>query len=144
MAMRKDERMTAAVSKWVRLPSLLVVFFLAEQWSKFLAVGRLTTAFARSPDAPFHERVRAFYTYRHLQPLAREPYAVWNDYWRMAYAENPGSAFGLFGMWPPTVRFALFTLVTSAAVAFILGMYGRAREDQRVRQISLVLVLAGR
>lgn len=119
------------------------VLILLDQWTKFLAVDRLTTVFAREGDLSFYEKLRAFYGYRHLGPLAREPYEVLGSFWRMTYGENPGSAFGLFGMWPPHARFVFFTVVTLAAVAFILGAYRRVREDQRVRQIALVLVLAG-
>lgn len=130
-------------SKWRLLILGVPVLVLAEQWTKFLAVERLTAVFARSADLSLYEKLSGFYAYRHLQPLAREPYEVWKGFWRMTYAENPGSAFGLFGMWPPHVRFAFFTVVTLATVAFILGAYRTVRDDQRVRQISLVLVLAG-
>ena len=130
-------------SKWRLLILGVPVLVLAEQWTKFLAVERLTAVFARSADLSLYEKVRGFYAYRHLEPLAREPYEVWKSFWRITYAENPGSAFGLFGMWPPHARFLFFTAVTLAAVAFILGAYRRVRDDQRVRQIALVLVLAG-
>jgi signal peptidase II len=130
-------------SKWTILILGAPVLVLAEQWTKFLAVERLTAVFARSADLSLYEKLRGFYAYRHLDSLAREPYEVWKGFWRMTYAENPGSAFGLFGMWPPTFRFVFFTVVTLAAVAFIVGVYRKVREDQRVRQIALVLVLAG-
>lgn len=130
-------------SKWKILIVALPVLVLAEQWTKFVAVERLTAVFTQSVDLSLYEKLRVFYAYRHLEPLAREPYDVWKTFWRMTYAENPGSAFGLFGMWPPHVRFFFFTAVTLAAVAFILAAYRRVAEDQRVRQIALVLVLAG-
>lgn len=128
-------------SKWTLLLFGVPALVLAEQWTKFLAVEHLTTLFGRPADFSLYERVRGFYVSRHLEP--REPFEVWNGFWRMTYAENPGSAFGLFGRWPPNVRFALFTLVTLAAVAFILRVYRTVREDQRVLQIALLLVLAG-
>lgn len=130
-------------AKWKLLILGVPVLVLAEQWTKFLAVERLTAVFERSVDLSLYEKVRGFYAYRHLEPLAREPYEVWSDFWRMTYAENPGSAFGLFGTMPPALRFAFFTMITVAAVVFIIGAYRRVREDQRVRQIALVLVLAG-
>jgi signal peptidase II len=136
-------RPTRVQSKWKLLILGVPILILAEQWTKFLAVERLTAVFAGAADLSLYEKLRVFYGYRHLEPLAREPYAVWRGFWRMTYAENPGSAFGLFGTMPPALRFAFFTMITVAAVAFIIGAYRRLRENQRVRQIALVLVLAG-
>lgn len=130
-------------SKWRLLILGVPVLVVVEQWTKFLAVERLTLVFARSADLSLYEKLSGFYANRHLQPLARGPYEVWKGFWRMTYAENPGSAFGLFGMWPPTFRFVFLTIVTLAAVALIVGVYRKVREDQRVRQVALVLVLAG-
>ncbi len=130
-------------SKWRLLIIGMPVLLLAEQWTKLMAVERLTVAFERTSDLSLFEKISGFYAYRHLEPLTREPYEVWKGFWRMTYSENPGSAFGLFGTMPPTLRFAFFTMITAAAVVFIIGAYRRVREDQRVRQIALVLVLAG-
>ncbi len=135
--------MKKLVSKWAILPVLVVVLLLVDQWTKFLAMDRLTTVFARVGDRALAEKIQRFYAYRQVEPLAREPFDVLKGFWRMRYAENPGSAFGLFGMWPPHARFIFFTVVTFAAVAFILAAYRRVREDQRVRQIALAVVLAG-
>jgi signal peptidase II len=134
---------TVAPSKWKLLLASSVILVLADQWTKFLAVERLTNVFARGADLSWWEKVARFYTYRHLERMAREPYEVWSGFWRMTYAENPGSAFGLFGTLPPQLRFAFFTLVTVAAVAYTVGAYRRLRPDQRSRQVALALVLSG-
>ena len=81
--------------KWALLAVLFVVLVAADQWTKFLAVERLTRVFERTPTLSLSGRVRAFYTYQHLEPLATEPYYVWRPVWRMNYVENPGAAWGL-------------------------------------------------
>ena len=70
-------------SKWRLLILGVPVLVVAEQWTKFLAVERLTAVFARSADLSLYEKLSGFYAYRHLQPLAREPYEVWKGFWRM-------------------------------------------------------------
>lgn len=131
------------LSKWTLLAICSPVPVLLDQWTKFLAVERLTSVFARTADISFHDKLKAFYGYRHLERFAREPYEVWNGFWRMAYAENPGSAFGLFSTLPPNLRFGFFTAVTLVAVAFILAAYRRVHDDRRLRQVAFALVLGG-
>jgi signal peptidase II len=122
---------------------LLLALVLADQSAKFLAVDRLTTTFEHSGAASVSEKVRGFFAYQHLEEFSRAPYEVWNGYWRMRYGENPAAAFGLFGTLPNYLRFPFFTAVTLAAIAFVLGAYGKLREDQRTHQLALVLVMAG-
>ena len=61
--------MSPARSKWAVLAVLFVTLVVADQWTKFLAVERLTTVFARSGDAGALEKLSGFYRYRHLEPL---------------------------------------------------------------------------
>lgn len=131
------------LSKWKLLFVCSFILVLADQGAKFLAVQRLTTAFANADDLSSLEKLGSFYAYRHLERLAREPYEVWGGLCRLRYAENPGSAFGLFVTAPRHLRFVFFTIVTLAAVAFIVVTYRRLREDERPRQVALALVLAG-
>jgi signal peptidase II len=75
--------------------------------------------------------------------LAVEPYVVWKPVWRMSYAENTGSAFGLFRSLPDGFRVGFFLLVSLVAVAYILWYYRKLRRDQRWLQLSLAFVLTG-
>jgi signal peptidase II len=135
--------MISGRSKWALLVALFVVLVAADQWTKYLAVERLTTVFDRAGDAGIGERVRGFYSYRHLEPLATDPHYVWRPVWRMNYVENPGAAWGLFRGFSSGFRNLFFTLVSIGAVAFILRYYRRLREDQRFLQVALAFVLAG-
>jgi signal peptidase II len=135
--------MSAGRSKWTLLVVLFVVLVAADQWTKFLAVERLTTVFERNPASGLGERVDAFYRHQHLEPLATDPYYVWRPVWRMNYVENPGAAWGLFRTFSPGFRNLFFTLVSLGAVGFILHYYRKLSEDQRFLQVALALVLAG-
>jgi signal peptidase II len=130
-------------SKWALLAALFVTLVLADQWTKFLAVERLTTVFDRAGDLGTLEKLRGFYSYRHLEPLATHPYYVYAPLWRMNYVENPGAAWGLFRGFSTEFRNTFFTLVSVGAVAFILGYYRRLREEQRFLQLALAFVLSG-
>lgn len=129
--------------KWALLAALFVVLVLVDQWTKFLAVERLTRVFERSPGLSFVQRVRGFYAYEHLEPLAREPYYVWRPVWRMNYVENPGAAWGLFRGLSERFRNGFFTVVSLGAVVFILRYYRKLREEHRFLQLALAFVLSG-
>ncbi|HSN16135.1 MAG TPA: signal peptidase II [Anaeromyxobacteraceae bacterium] len=135
--------MTRLPSKWALLAILFTVLVLADQWTKFLAVERLTTLFQDTRAASFAERVSAFYGQRHLERFATEPYYVMRPVWRMNYVENPGAAWGMFRSLSPGLRFGFFVVVYLAATVFILRYYHKAGEDQRFLQLALVLVLSG-
>ncbi len=130
------------MSKWRLLALILVTGLAADQATKFLAVDRLTTALAR-PEAGLGERVRAFYTLRHLEAYSREPYVVWAPMWRMRYAENPGAAWGFLRDLSVGTRTLVFGVVVAAATAFILLYLRRLRPEQRVLQVALAMVLTG-
>ncbi len=129
--------------KWSLLAALFVVLVLADQATKFLAVERLTRVFERTPALSLGGRVSAFYTLRHLEPLATEPYYVWRPVWRMNYVENPGAAWGLFRGLSDGIRERFFEIVSIAAVALILYYYRKLRDDQRFLQLALAFVLSG-
>jgi signal peptidase II len=135
--------MSRGPSKWALLAALFVALVLVDQWTKFLAVERLTTVFERAGEMGLWERIRGFYRYRHLEPLATDPYYVYAPLWRMNYVENPGAAWGLFRGFSPEFRNTFFTVVSLGAVAFILSYYRRLREDQRFLQLALAFVLSG-
>jgi len=131
------------LSKWTLLAVLFLGLVVADQWTKFLAVERLTVAFERGRSLSLSEKVRGFYAYKHLEPLATEPFYVWQPVWRMNYVENPGAAWGLFRGFSPEFRNLFFTLVSIGAVAFILHYYRKLRVEQRYLQLALAMVLAG-
>ena len=129
--------------KWALLAALFLGLLLADQWSKYLAVDRLTYALARPEGMSAPEKLRAFYTLRHLEPVATEPHYVWRPVWRMNYVENPGAAWGLFRGFSEGFRTVFFGMVSVAAVAVILNYYRKLREEQRFLQLALAFVLAG-
>ena len=129
--------------KWALLATLFVVLVAVDQWTKFLAVERLTHVFERARDLSLVERVRGFYAYEHLEPLATEPYYVWRPVWRMNYVENPGAAWGLFRGLPDGIRNTFFKIVPLLAAGFILHYYRKLRSDQRFMQLALAFVLSG-
>jgi signal peptidase II len=130
-------------SKWALLGALFVVLVVLDQWTKFLAVERLTTVFHQAGDRALVEKLGGFYRYRHLESLATDPYYVYEPLWRMNYVENPGAAWGLFRGFSPEFRNAFFTLVSLGAVGFIVHYYRRLRDDQRFLQLALAFVLSG-
>jgi signal peptidase II len=130
-------------SKWTVLVVLFVVLVLFDQWTKFLAVDRLTTVFQQNGDVTLAQKVRGFYTHRHLELHATAPHVVWAPMWRMVYVENPGAAWGLFRAMPERARNAFFTVVLLVAAVFILGYYRRLRPGQRLHQVALSFLLAG-
>ncbi len=135
--------MRASASKWVLLAAVFATMVAADQVTKYLAVERLTFAFERHHLETAAERVGGFYTLKHLESSAREPFVVWKPVWRMSYAENPGAAWGLFRGMPGGFRNAFFLSVSLAAVVFILWYYRRLRPDQRFMQLALAFVLSG-
>jgi signal peptidase II len=135
--------MSRGPRKWTALAVLFTSLVLADQWSKFLAVDRLTTVFEKSGDDTLARKLQGFYGYRHLEYQATTPYTVWEPMWRMAYVENPGGAFSLFRNLSAGTRNALFIGVALAAMAFILAYYRKLREEQRYYQVALALVLSG-
>ncbi len=132
-----------APSKWALLALVFAAAVVADQATKFLAVDRLTLAFQRGGAAALPEKIGAFYSYRHLEGLARAPYVVWRPVWRMNYVENPGAAWGLGRDMSETTRNGFFMAVSIAAVAFILHYYRRLSDQQRYLQFALAMVLSG-
>jgi signal peptidase II len=130
------------MSRWRLLAIIFVVGLVADQGTKFLAVDRLTTALDRG-GAALPERVRAFYTVKHVEAYATDPYVVYAPLWRMRYAENPGAARGFFRSQSEGVRTLFFGLANLAAAAFILTYLRRLGPGQRLLQVALSLVLTG-
>ena len=135
--------MSRGPGKWTVLAVLFVVLVLFDQGTKFLAVDRLTSVFQRHGQVTFLDKVQGFYSHRHLELQTTGGYTVWAPAWRMIYVENPGAAWSLFSGLSEGVRNTFFTIISLAAVAFVLGYYRRLRQDQRYYQLALSLLLAG-
>jgi signal peptidase II len=131
------------LDKWTLLAVIFGVMVVGDQWSKFLAVDRLTWAFHRVGAVTLAQRVEAFYTMKHLEMMSRPPHVVWNPMWRMTYAENPGAAWGMLRDLPAGFRHGFFLVVSAVAVGFILWYYRKLRQDQRWMQVALAFVLSG-
>jgi signal peptidase II len=131
------------LGKWRVLALIFPIALLADQVTKFLAVERLTTAFARAGAHDLGARLEAFWRLRHLEPFATAPYYVYRPLWRMAYVENPAAAFGMFGFIPPEARYRVFLVVSVLAIGFVFYYYRKLDDGQRFLQVSLAFVLAG-
>ncbi len=129
--------------KWTLLAVMFGVLVVADQASKYWAVDRLTNTFEVRGGVTFAEKLRGFYGYRHLEIHAVSPVTISRSWWAMRYVENPGAAWGLFQGMSGSTRNAFFTLVSLAAVAFILVYYRRLRPEQRYSQVALALLLSG-
>ena len=64
-------------------------------------------------------------------------------FFHFKYARNPGAAFGLMNDMDPRFRRWFFVGVSLLAVGLIVTLYRNVREDQRLLQVSLALILAG-
>jgi signal peptidase II len=131
------------MSRWKVLAIVFVLALAADQWTKYLAVSRLTHAFEIAGADTLGERVSAFFRLERLEPYATPPHVVWEPVWRMNYVENPFAAFNLFSGVPERFRRPLFFAVTAAAVVFVLGAYRKLDDRDRWQQVALALVLAG-
>ena len=129
--------------KWTLLALVFAAGVLADQWSKFLAVDRLTTAFQRVGAHGLPEKLSAYFRLSYLEPLATEPYYVFRPLWRMNYVENPAAAFSMFSFVPPALRYRMFIVISIAAVFFVFHYYRKLGPSQRFVQVSLAFVLAG-
>jgi signal peptidase II len=130
-------------SRWALLATIFVVMVVADQWSKFLAVDRLTWAFQRAGATGLGAKLSVFYGASHLEATARPPFVVWEPMWRMVYAENPGAAWGMLRDLPAGFRHGFFVVMTFGALGFILWYFRKLREDQRWMQVALAFVFSG-
>ncbi len=130
-------------SKWALLAAVTLAGILIDQVTKFLAVDRLTTAFARTGAEGLSAKLAAFFRLRFLEGLATPPHVVLSPFWRMRYVENPNAAFGFLSFVSPELRYRLFYVISFAAVVFVAVAFQRLGEKQRLLQVSLSLVLAG-
>ena len=135
--------MRSGGSRWALLAAIFVVMVVGDQWTKFLAVDRLTWTFPRMGATSTASKVKVFYEAKHLEVMARPPHVVWDPMWRMTYAENPGAAWGMLRDLPAGFRHGFFVVMTLAALTFILWYFRKLRDDQRWMQVALSFVFSG-
>jgi len=117
-----------------------------DQWTKFVVLDRLTTAydgasskvgvfFGKAPEAGFDGY--------HFRP--KDQIVFSDDFFRLRYAENPGAAFGLFTNVHPDYRGPLFHLVSIGAVVLIIHALRKLKGDKNEvwAKWGLPLVLGG-
>lgn len=128
------------------LLAVAVAVVAVDQWTKYLTLRELTTAFegAQSPLRVFWGQApEAAFDGNHFRP--RGQVVLSDDALRLRYAENPGAAFGLFRNLPESTRGPLFHLVSIGAVALIAWFFSKltgAREERFARW-GMALVLGG-
>jgi signal peptidase II len=136
--------------KYVILLALCLGVVVLDQWTKYAAVGALTTRFD-GLDTP-SARLEAFFGEMppagagglHFRPSGSVTLS--ESFLRLRYAENKGAAWGLFRDLPESVRGPLFHVITLGAVVLILGYYRKldVRDPaQRWAVWGLPLVLGG-
>lgn len=135
--------MKKPLSKWVVLGLVFGTGMVVDQWTKFLAVDRLTDLFRRVGAVGLGDKLSAFLSQRHLESIATEPYYVFRPMWRMLYVENPNAAFGLGHFLSAGPRLAVFLFAAGAAAVAVLYYFRKLGHDQRWFQVALALVLAG-
>jgi signal peptidase II len=123
---------------------------LLDQWTKYLVLGGLTTAFDRANS--LGDRVKIFLSDAPPPPFpgahhftAKRPIVLSESFFRLGYAENPGAAWGLFRDLPPQYRGPLFHVVSLGAVALIGYYFSKltGARSERFALWGLCLVLGG-
>jgi signal peptidase II len=135
--------------KWVLLISLAATVIVLDQWTKYVVLRELTTAFDASEA--FGDRLKVYtsnapeagfdgYHFR-----SKRTVTVSDSFFRFRYAENPGAAFGLFRGLPEGLRGPLFHLVSIGAVFLILHYFRKllGTKEERWALFGLPLVLGG-
>lgn len=121
----------------------------ADQFTKYLAVARLTTALEGREGL---SRVAGFFSVKNLDNIPREQgrkridlkeKRVIKGYWDFRYVENPGAAWGTFANLPDKVRAPFFIVISLIALVFIFWMYRRVAEGHLLLQWALSLVMGG-
>jgi signal peptidase II len=120
-----------------------------DQWTKFLVLTDLTSAFDGS--GALSERIKVFTS--DAPPEGPDSYhfhskhvvTLSESFFRFRYAENKGAAFGLFRGLPETWRGPLFHLVSIGAVILILYYFRKllGTREEVWALAGLPLVLGG-
>lgn len=130
--------------RWRLFVAIVAVIVVADQVSKYMAVGSLTRAFEASvgeDELGFGDRLSRFLWSKH--PMRSEAVAVIDDFWHFRYAENPGAAFSFLSNQPSWFRTPFFLLISLAAMAFIALYFRRTTPGQGLLRLSLSMVFGG-
>jgi signal peptidase II len=128
------------LNKWTLLAVISVTWLAADQWTKYLAVERLTYAFQQAGATTLPEKLHAFVTVKN--PTPSRPYLV-ASWWQNRYTQNPGAAWSFLAGTNEKFRVPFFHLVSIAAIIFILSYYRKLKAEQRYTQLALSLVFGG-
>jgi signal peptidase II len=112
--------------KYLILLVITLVSVALDQWTKYAAVGSLTTRFDGKESTG--ERLEAMYGEppplgmdgRHFR--SKRSVELSESFLRLRYEENPGAAWGMFRNLSPKVRGPLFHVVSLGAV-ILIGYY---------------------
>jgi len=137
--------MQSRLSKWKLLALLAGLWVVADQATKYWAVGTLTSAFATAGAKTFGQRVSAFISQKDVleRGLAYSIPAKVTTFWQHRYTQNRGAAWGVMSGSAEKFRVAFFYLMSVGAVVFIFSYCRKLRTEQRYLQIALALVLGG-
>lgn len=136
--------------KWQLLIALAAAVVIFDQWTKYLVLRDLTTAFDAAPD--FGSRLEVMTSDAPAAPVegayhfrGKPDVVISPSFFRFRYAENPGAAFGLFRSLPEGIRGPLFHLVSIGAVFLILHYFRKlgGTKEERWALGGLPLVLGG-
>jgi signal peptidase II len=136
--------------KWKLLIALTAAVIVLDQWTKYIVLGDLTTAFDVAPDVGARLKVMtsdapqpAYEGGYHFR--AKPDVVISPSFFRFRYAENPGAAFGLFRSVPDGLRGPLFHLVSIGAVILIVHYFRKLRgsREELWALFGLPLVLGG-
>lgn len=132
--------------KYVWLAVVACAVIALDQWTKFLVLNELTTAFDAGGSKVgvfLGPAPQAGFDGYHFRP--KEQIVLSDSYFRLRYAENPGAAFGLFRGVPEQYRGPLFHLVSIGAVILIAYYVSKLRgtKDELWAKWGLPLVLGG-
>lgn len=134
---------------WVFFVAVSVLIVAVDQWTKFLVLDTLTTAF--EGKVTLGQKLSVFLS--EAPPALPEGYhfgqrpaiTLSESFFRLRYAENPGAAFGLFRSLPDGLRGPLFHLVSWGAVVLITFYFRKLKglPVERFARVGLPLVLGG-
>jgi signal peptidase II len=122
------------VNRYVKLALIALTVLAADQSTKYLAVTQLTKVAELEGED--------FFTAHHLMGRLKPAVQV-TPFWEFRYAENPGAAWSFMAGTSDSVRVPFFYVVAIAACFMIVYFYRRARDDQKLQQVALAMVLGG-